>query len=432
MNEQEFRELLAYGREQYGVEFKGPGSRKDKHLLAKVIRAVLSMANRRNGGIVIVGIEEKNGELTPVGISDADLRTWNYDDFADSVAKYADPGVTFDLQILDYGDNNYAIIDVKEFEDIPVLCKRSYQKVLRAGACYVRTRRKPETIEIPTQSEMRDLLDLATTKALRRYVSMATIAGLGISEDAEQNDSELFNKQIEDLVKEKPPLYSKIKSRGYWRVIIRPTVFIEKKVNEIPSLLSLIDDNQVKIRGWSFPYVNYREQPHIDLDWIGQEFDREHHKSIWRLYQSGQFLHIKALALDWRDESTFWPAGEGWEPGNLLSAGDTIATLTEIFEFAARLSMSDAGSKKMHIKIVIGNLQDRFLYIDSSQNKWPFDRTYQISIDEFPYVKEVESSELITNSKEMAINVAKDLFQRFHWNIQDIEVLRSWQQEFRV
>src|SRR5918992_3524376 len=70
------------------------------------------------------------------------------------------------------------VIQVKEFADIPVLCKRSYDNVLREGACYVRSRRKPETSEIPTLADMRDLLDLATEKRLREHLALLERIGL--------------------------------------------------------------------------------------------------------------------------------------------------------------------------------------------------------------------------------------------------------------
>lgn len=205
MVDQEFRELLAYGREQAGVEYKGPGSRAtNKQLLAKVVRAMLSMSNRRNGGIVIVGVDEdSNGALLPVGLSEPDLATWNnYDDLADAIARYADPSIKFDLEALEYDNKKFIVVRVHEFDDIPVLCKKDYPDVLREGACYVRTRRKPETAEIPTQSEMRDLLELATIKALRKYVSVAHAAGLEIGEIAKQDDGQLFNQQLDDLLEE--------------------------------------------------------------------------------------------------------------------------------------------------------------------------------------------------------------------------------------
>jgi len=69
MTEEEFAEIIALGREQASVEFKGPGLRTDKHLFAKVTRAVLGMANLRDGGRVVVGIEEQQTGLVLTGLT---------------------------------------------------------------------------------------------------------------------------------------------------------------------------------------------------------------------------------------------------------------------------------------------------------------------------------------------------------------------------
>ena len=42
----------------------------------------------------------------------------------------------------------------------------------------MRTRRKPETTEIPTQADMRDLRDLATVKGIRRHSDWLRRAGI--------------------------------------------------------------------------------------------------------------------------------------------------------------------------------------------------------------------------------------------------------------
>jgi|SRR5579884_416287 predicted HTH transcriptional regulator len=99
MTEEEFREYLALGREGRRVEFEGPGSRKDKHFLARVVRAVIGMANRRDGGLVIIGVQEQDDELIPAGLSEEQLRTWiRYDDVAKSIGNYTDPSVGFGLE----------------------------------------------------------------------------------------------------------------------------------------------------------------------------------------------------------------------------------------------------------------------------------------------------------------------------------------------
>ena len=90
---------------------------------------------------------------------------------------------------------------VEEFSDIPVLCKRSYDNVLRDGACYVRTRRKPETSEIPTQADMRDLLDLAIDKGVSKFLNRAQRVGLSFPSTVASpvTDQERFDEQLRDV-----------------------------------------------------------------------------------------------------------------------------------------------------------------------------------------------------------------------------------------
>ena len=93
------------------------------------------------------------------------------------------------------------IIHVEEFADVPILCKRSYDDVLREGACYVRSRRKPETSEIPTIADMRDLLDLAIDKGVAHYLDRARRIGQVIPPTVAPSatDQELFDQQRGDL-----------------------------------------------------------------------------------------------------------------------------------------------------------------------------------------------------------------------------------------
>ena len=225
-------------------------------------------------------------------------------------------------------------------------------------------------------------------------------------------------------------LHNKILSRGYWQTIIRPISFKEKRIADIAALFLLVEKAQVRLRGWYFPHINSNAPYVIDMDWIGQEFEWDQHKSLWRLYQSGLFFHIAALPLDWRDESSLWPADERWKPNTLLGIGDTIATFTEILEFAARLALSDAGDNDIRIEILAGNLQHRFLYVDSHK-RWPISQPYQTAIAKFPYETEVPRSKLVAESKTLALQAASELFKRFRLDL-PMEILQSWQDELKI
>ena len=203
MTEEQFSELIARGREQPSVEFKRPGLRTDKHLFAKVVRAILGMTNRRDGGYVIVGVEEIPTGLVPTGLNQEELVTWKYDHVADGLASYADPSVEFDVVEVTVDSKTFIVIKVEEFAEVPVLCKKGYNKdkvvVLREGACYVRSRRKPETIEVSTYADMRDLIDLATDKGVRRFVSRAHSAGLSVAVSEGKSAEILYDEQMEDF-----------------------------------------------------------------------------------------------------------------------------------------------------------------------------------------------------------------------------------------
>ena len=71
MTDEELAELIARG-ERPGVEFKNARSRKDASF-KEIVRAVLGMANRRDGGLVIIGIEDDG---TPTGLTAAQIPSW--------------------------------------------------------------------------------------------------------------------------------------------------------------------------------------------------------------------------------------------------------------------------------------------------------------------------------------------------------------------
>jgi predicted HTH transcriptional regulator len=199
MKPEQLAELIAFGHETRGVEFKRPGPRSDKQLFAKVARAVLGMANLRDGGLVVVGVEDKGDSLDPVGISAQDLPTWTHDDVCGALAPYADPCVVLHVAPVCLDNRHFVVIRVDEFQDLPVLCGKEYQGVLREGACYVRRRGKIETSEIPTQTEMRELLDLAVEKGVRRFVQQAHRAGVPVSGATQETDAQKFEDQLKSF-----------------------------------------------------------------------------------------------------------------------------------------------------------------------------------------------------------------------------------------
>ena len=210
-------------------------------------------------------------------------------------------------------------------------------------------------------------------------------------------------------------LLDKIRTRGHWRVVIRPSQFLQTRLTEIAALYPTVQKTSVELRGWDFPHLDPHTKPHIDVDWVGQESEWEQYLEVWRFYQSGQFVDIMGMPGDWRDQSKLWPPGADWKPGALLDVGDALYTYTEIFEFAARLALTEAGDEWVHIEVTASGLAGRRLWVDS-QNRWPMMRSYEASIQALPYSVALLRAALLAEPKELALDPAMELFQRFGWS----------------
>src|SRR3954469_6671483 len=115
VTDEQFAEILdSMTYERREVEVKSAGKRIDKQLFAKVVRAALGMANRRDGGQVIIGVTDDKvaQKLDFVGLSNSELATWRYGDIADSFAEYADPSITFDLEVRQYNGRSFILLRI--------------------------------------------------------------------------------------------------------------------------------------------------------------------------------------------------------------------------------------------------------------------------------------------------------------------------------
>ena len=150
-----------------------------------------------------------------------------------------------------------------------------------------------------------------------------------------------------------------LRTRGYWRVAIRPTSFEEHHIPDYSELFSIVQKNSVRLQGWDYPHIDDRTPQFTGANWVGQEINWQDEIEVWRFYTSGQFIHYFAIAGEWRDKSSFWRAEPGWKPGQVLYYIPTVYSILEIFEFASRLALSPAGADSMHVAIELEGLSGR-------------------------------------------------------------------------
>jgi hypothetical protein len=401
--------LLAYGAERSFVELKSPGLLTDRPLVAQIVRAMMAMANSQGGGLVVIGVRQVGAIFTPVGLSVKELASWaNKDDFADRVAAWSDPPARYNLHRPQIDGKTYVVVNVEEFDREPVICKKSYGDVLAEGACYVRPRRKPESVPVRTTADMRDLIRLAADKELRDFLARAGRAGLGVG----PSDGDRFDEQVSEQGPAED-ISEKIQDRGHWRISVRPLAF---EVERVPfgDVEDLVRRSAVKVRGWDFPHVDRRKAIERGVDWVGQGSDWSDNVEVWRIWTSGQLISLRGFREDWLDQSQWSAPPAGWQPGASLGILESLICIWEGYELAARLALSSAGGDQMRVSVTAVGLAGRTLVMDD-QRRVPLFQDYSATIAEFPDVSDVLAADLVADPMTLAVRVAHRLFQRFGW-----------------
>ena len=198
MQKSDIEALLGIG-EFRNLDFKA-SHELDKNAKIEITKDLMAFANTPDGGRIIIGVKEnksdpngKRFELT--GMETVHLSTWTHDKLADTAKNFADPYVEFEFETVPVNGSVCVVIRIQEFQDIPVICKRNFGATLRCGAIYTRTCGKRESAEVQSQTEVREILNMATEKNVRKFIGTAMKVGLPLV--IGPTDSDKFNKQLE-------------------------------------------------------------------------------------------------------------------------------------------------------------------------------------------------------------------------------------------
>lgn len=201
MSQQDLCELVLVGEERRNLEYKGPMRWDNKLTKAKITKAALAIANIRDGGWVVIGVDQTNGNFKRIGLKDADAETFKHDDISIYINGYADPFVNLHVTNDVICENKrYVIIKIDEFEEFPVICKKEYPLAgLHEGKIYTRTRKRNENSEALTSSEMREIIDLAVDKNVRRFFERLKKVGAISGKQVTFDHKKAFENQLGDL-----------------------------------------------------------------------------------------------------------------------------------------------------------------------------------------------------------------------------------------
>jgi predicted HTH transcriptional regulator len=168
----------ALGRCQEAEDIEFKRSAPWDEIKWKIVHTSLGMANLRDGGIIIVGVSEDLETWTLTGINGDDLATYDNDDVVTTINVYASPFIDVDVVTVDYEERTFLAINVREFRETPVVCKKSRDDTaLQRGSVYIRPPGLARTTKVTDARELHDLLELAAEKRARRLIEAARRAG---------------------------------------------------------------------------------------------------------------------------------------------------------------------------------------------------------------------------------------------------------------
>lgn len=156
--------LVEHGREERFLEYKA--SAPWDGLRQKIAKTALGMSNIKGGGTILIGVAKKGEQYVPEGMQDEHTSTYVVDEVRRYVDRFADPYVRLDVQEVRFDGKKYLVVTVHEFDQLPVICKRDYNRFMRQGAIYTRSIHVPETCEIRSQNEMREIVAMAVEKGI--------------------------------------------------------------------------------------------------------------------------------------------------------------------------------------------------------------------------------------------------------------------------
>lgn len=205
----------------------------------------------------------------------------------------------------------------------------------------------------------------------------------------------------------------RIKSRGYWRVVIRPTRFEDHRVSSLAELEESARSCVVQIRGWDYPHWP-RDGTQRMGEFIEGLVDWEDHKELWRLYRTAQFVHLFAMREDWwKDNQSFRQIDV--EPGTALSYESTVYSFTEIYLFAGRLATRFKLGPQVKIDISIEGIGERQLQTFDF-GRVPFNEERRSRVDRFVFEADYDPEVLVAEGRKLALSPLQRLFELFSWD----------------
>lgn len=169
-----FSNLIEGGYERRDLEFKSPYKWLKKKeitpIQAMTIKGVIALSNLPLGGLLIVGVVQKEKKFQLKGLNKSEFDTFkDYDQIKGVIDGFVYNSISFEMEYTeDDNDQRFIVFKVQGFEKYPLICKKDLtigsQKYLDHGTIYVRRKSSIPSSDRATDVEIREIIDESVKK----------------------------------------------------------------------------------------------------------------------------------------------------------------------------------------------------------------------------------------------------------------------------
>lgn len=314
-NHDDWREIIYCRMENQQIDFK---SAQDWNAIgragrAKFARHAMALANTL-GGYVVVGVgEDSNGNPTLyTGMTDEQSASFDPSAVGQTINRYADPAVAFDVIRPEVDGRRYVVLVVYPFSAMPHVCSDVCDSELQRGVFYIRTPDARSRAAFRA-SELHGLIQ----KALRNQRQLLGRMLRGIlyenRQGGEDRSDELFASLAARSLLEAQSVLGTLAVRRdplFEAVIQPPGVLSNYSLTEARRALEGLE--RPRLNDFPWPGARYRADYYAANESLRGIQKTTEGKAVgfWELYQSGLLYCAAPL-----------PVGEG---GNGIQAGDVL------------------------------------------------------------------------------------------------------------
>ena len=258
------------------IEFK-EGQSWDT-LKPKLVRTALAMANLEDGGLIIVGVSERESPRRVSGVSPEQLNTFDADQIKQAIDAVASSPLRLDTAEHEHKGTKLVVIRVFPFDSLPIVCQRDGTGYNRGQVLFRPSIGNPRTEVI---SNERDMLDLIERAAFKKMSQLNRLRERFQALNADDYASTFFR----DAAFSTPWYSSSLAFDGPPREALTSS-----------AMQQWIGQHAVRISGWPFPYWPSNDaQVFVSGDEVGWPLElatQEHDR--WRIRFDGHVVRASA------------------------------------------------------------------------------------------------------------------------------------------